>query len=408
VTGVSPSAGPTAGGTPVTITGSGFGSGSTVSFGGTFATSVHVDSNTQITATSPAAAAGTFDITVTTPGGTSATTANDNFTYTTPVPPPPPANKPVATTGPPSVQGTSQAGFAGAVTPDGLATTAHFEYGLDPKYRAPGDTTLYDQATPEQPVGSDSSSHNVSASVTGLLPNAVYHVRLVATNGAGTSYGPDKTFATSADVKPLPTPVLGKTFDAAPQGGIVFVKLPGQHAAADRLAKGAGFTPLTEARQLPSGTQVDSRFGSLKLVAAAASSQHIGKVQSVTLGGGLFGLTQAPAGISKGLTTFSLLEGDFAGAPSYAGCGHPATDGPFAQAAISRSILQTLHASGHGRFRTRGRYSAGTVRGTIWDTTDRCDGTLTIVRRATVDVTDFRLRKTIPVHAGHSYLAKAR
>ena len=60
-----------------------------------------------------------------------------------------------------------------------------------------------------------------------------------------------------------------------------------------------------------------------------------------------------------------------------------------------------------GRFRTRGRYSAGTVRGTIWDTIDRCDGTLTIVHRGTVDVTDFRTRKTVAVHAGHQFLASA-
>jgi hypothetical protein len=44
----------------------------------------------------------------------------------------------------------------------------------------------------------------------------------------------------------------------------------------------------------------------------------------------------------------------------------------------------------------------------VWDTIDRCDGTLTIVKRGTVDVTDFRLRKTISVHAGHRYLAKKK
>jgi hypothetical protein len=38
---------------------------------------------------------------------------------------------------------------------------------------------------------------------------------------------------------------------------------------------------------------------------------------------------------------------------------------------------------------------------------DRCDGTLTRVRRGTVVVRDFRRRKSIVVHAGHSYLARA-
>jgi hypothetical protein len=81
VTGVSPNSGTTAGGTPVTITGTNFSGASAVSFGGSPATSFTVNSATQITATSPAHALGTVDVTVTTPGGTSPTTAADRFTY---------------------------------------------------------------------------------------------------------------------------------------------------------------------------------------------------------------------------------------------------------------------------------------------------------------------------------------
>jgi len=83
VTAVSPTAGPTAGGTTVTITGAGFSAAAAtgaVKFGAATATYT-INSNTQITATSPAGAAGTVDITVTTAGGTSATSAADQFTY---------------------------------------------------------------------------------------------------------------------------------------------------------------------------------------------------------------------------------------------------------------------------------------------------------------------------------------
>ena len=76
-----PTAGPLAGGTPVTITGTGFSGATVVDFGTLPATNVVVVSATQITATSPAAAAGTVDVTVTGPGGTSATSAVDQFTY---------------------------------------------------------------------------------------------------------------------------------------------------------------------------------------------------------------------------------------------------------------------------------------------------------------------------------------
>lgn len=74
----SPSSGATAGGTTVILPGTHLTGASAVSFGGTPATSFTVDSSTQITAVSPAHAAGAVSISVTTPGG-SATTS---YTYT--------------------------------------------------------------------------------------------------------------------------------------------------------------------------------------------------------------------------------------------------------------------------------------------------------------------------------------
>jgi hypothetical protein len=66
----------------VTITGTGFATGVTVAFGGTAATAVTRVTATTVTANSPPGAAGTtVDVTVTTPGGTSATSAADEFTY---------------------------------------------------------------------------------------------------------------------------------------------------------------------------------------------------------------------------------------------------------------------------------------------------------------------------------------
>ena len=69
--------------------------------------------------------------------------------------------------------------------------------------------------------------------------------------------------------------------------------------------------------------------------------------------------------------------------------------------------LQLLHASAHGKFRTKGRYSAATIRGTIWTIADRCDGTLVHAIKDTVTVDDFVRHKTIALHPGHSYLALA-
>ena len=47
------------------------------------------------------------------------------------------------------------------------------------------------------------------------------------------------------------------------------------------------------------------------------------------------------------------------------------------------------------------------MRGTIWLVQDQCNGTLTKVTRGTVQVRDFKRKKTITVKAGHSYLARA-
>jgi hypothetical protein len=83
VTAVSPNHGPPAGGTVVTVTGTGL-SGGTVAFGTHAATSVSCTA-TSCSARSPAGT-GTVDVRVTTPAGTSATSSADRFTYTTPPP----------------------------------------------------------------------------------------------------------------------------------------------------------------------------------------------------------------------------------------------------------------------------------------------------------------------------------
>jgi hypothetical protein len=73
-----------------------------------------------------------------------------------------------------------------------------------------------------------------------------------------------------------------------------------------------------------------------------------------------------------------------------------------------KAVLGSLWGNGKGKFRTNGKYSSATVRGTIWLVQDRCEGTLTKVRRGTVQVRDFRRKKTVTVKAGHSYLARAQ
>jgi acid phosphatase len=87
VSSVAPNTGSTSGGSTVTISGSGFVNGATVSFGGTLATSVTVASSSSLSVVTPAHAAGTVAVTVSNPDGLNGTLAN-GFSYLDSIPPP--------------------------------------------------------------------------------------------------------------------------------------------------------------------------------------------------------------------------------------------------------------------------------------------------------------------------------
>src|SRR3954465_7887136 len=78
-----------------------------------------------------------------------------------------------------------------------------------------------------------------------------------------------------------------------------------------------------------------------------------------------------------------------------------------AAAVAARKRHRTLFSHVKGRFRTRGRNSTATVRGTTWRMTDTCKGTRTSVSKGAVVVRDLRLRKNRVLKAGDSYFARA-
>ncbi len=80
ITSLSPNTGATGGGTPVTITGTGFVNSATVTFGITSCNSIVVVSSTSITCTTPSGSAGAVDVTVTNPD-TQFATSSGGFTY---------------------------------------------------------------------------------------------------------------------------------------------------------------------------------------------------------------------------------------------------------------------------------------------------------------------------------------
>jgi hypothetical protein len=106
-----------------------------------------------------------------------------------------------STPGPPVIGSTSSSGVTqtGAtlearIRPALSSTTYHFEYGTSGSYGA---------ITPESAsIGGDNAEHPVSQAIGTLAPATTYHFRVVASNGFGTTPGPDQTFQT----QPAPTP----------------------------------------------------------------------------------------------------------------------------------------------------------------------------------------------------------
>ena len=191
---------------------------------------------------------------------------------------------------------------------------------------------------------------------------------------------PGRGAVTDQGPAPLPPPVAGKTVNAAVRAGTVRFRLPGQ----------TGFVELTAPQQVPIGTTFDTTAGRVTLTSAADAK---GATQHAWFYEGTFTIGQTTG--AEPLTTLTL-----AGALPV--CAKGARRGR-GHARRQRH----LWGDGKGRFRTGGRFSSATVRGTRWVVSDRCDGTLTRVVRGSVTVRDRVHDKTVVVRAGEQYLARA-
>jgi hypothetical protein len=208
--------------------------------------------------------------------------------------------------------------------------------------------------------------------------------------------------APPAPTPETPTAELGRLFVARTVSGVVTIAFPAGFVPAGRAGaaqKGLTFIPLEQATEIPVGSFLNTRRGTVRLTAAVNAA---GKTQSGNFSRGLFQVVQSSRRRARGLTELRLK------GSSFVRCGVPPIGRSASAAQLSRRTIRRLRSNARGRFRTRGRNSSATVRGTVWETIDRCDGTLTKVRRGRVAVRDFRRKKTVIVRAGRSYLARAR
>jgi streptogramin lyase len=282
--------------------------------------------------------------------------------------------------------GTTSARLKGRVRPNSQATTYHFEYGP---------TADYGVTTAPAYAGSAYDLEQVLATVDGLAPATKYHYRVVAENDAGVTIGPDRVFGTAAlpvteqppapAPEPKPEPEFAKTIVA--EGDGVRFKPPG-----------GTWQELEAGAELPVGVALDARRGKVNLMSAGCR----GGVQTGTFGGGVFAVRQPRSGCGR---VDVYLRGG-----SFKRCARPARRGSARRATASRTrrVRRLWGRDSGGKYRSHGRHSHATVRGTRWLTVDRCDGTLTRVTNGAVVVRDFKRHRRVLVRAGHSYLAKAR
>jgi hypothetical protein len=197
----------------------------------------------------------------------------------------------------------------------------------------------------------------------------------------------DDLEACATDV--IQPPVPGVRAGVVPVRGTVMIKLPGSNR----------FVKLDGQTEIPIGAQVDARKGAVRLISGTVGGTQAARAsaQSAVFFDGLFTIRQKRS--ARAVMTLVLGGGNFG---VCRGGGSAQSVG-----ATPRRPVRRLWGSGKGRFSTRARYSAATVRGTRWLTQDRCDGTFTRVTQGVVSVQDFRLRRTRVVKAGQSYLARA-
>jgi hypothetical protein len=182
-----------------------------------------------------------------------------------------------------------------------------------------------------------------------------------------------------------PPPVLGETVGLARVSGQVIVRYPGRRRHG-RIVRLQGSAPL------PVKSVIDSRKGKVKLESSRGRGK---KLQRGIFRNGIFRVKQ-PKG--KGGLTDLILRGDLFGCSTQ-------ISGNAQASVLPRR--RRLWGSGSGRFRTRGLYSSGSVRGTKWLTQDTCDGTLTVVVEGVVEVTDLSTGTTVAVKAGQRFFASA-
>jgi hypothetical protein len=305
-------------------------------------------------------------------------------------------------------------------------------FGAGPS--AAGQVTSFDGRASSDPDGAIARfdwdfGDGTTAPNAGPTPSHVYTspgtrvVTLTVTDADGTSTGALWTgprmlrnggasaramqLVTTATVPPFqpatPRPHLGRSVTVVAERGTIRVRVPGSRF----------YVPIGSLTEIPLGSIIDARKGRVRITVEVDA--RTGRTQSSLFYDWFFRVLQTTG--RKPITEARLVKGSFAGctptrakAASTADAAGALRAQSAAKRKRSKRKVRQLWGRGNGSFRTGGKRSAATVRGTWWLVQDRCDATITRVKVGRVDVRDFRLKKTIRLRAKTrrtTYFAKA-
>jgi hypothetical protein len=184
-------------------------------------------------------------------------------------------------------------------------------------------------------------------------------------------------------------PVIGKTATARVISGTVLI------------LKGTAYVPLKGAESIPIGSTLDASKGTVQVTTASGKKGATGAAasQQATIAAAIFAIRQKRAkAASKGVAADLVIKGQAFPKACTPTKKHPKTP-------KKHTVLRGLTGTAKGLWRTIARASVMTVTNAQWTTQDRCDGTLTRVKKGTASVKNTVTGGTVRVKAGKSYLA---
>lgn len=292
-----------------------------------------------------------------------------------------PSQAPVAdfTAIPAPAAGTSLFDARASFDPDGTVARYDWDFGDGTSAPNGGSVVGHVYATP--------GTRTVTLTVTdadGTSTQQLWTGARMLRNG-GASAQTTRSVAIAAATAPAtaapPRPRKGRSVTVRAASGKILVRVPGSRK----------YVPIGDLTAIPLGSIVDARKGKAQITTEVDARTH--RTQTAIFYDWYFKVLQTKG--RKPITEARLTKG------SFASCNRRTlTRSAFVAAARSskkrsKKKIRRLWGNGKGDFRTGGKRSSATVRGTQWLVEDRCDGTLTRVKQGRVDVRVFRTKKIV-------------